>query len=254
MEKQDPQEPTEVVEAVAKALYQTAVASAKEEIESVSFEVGDIEELFVRLTLESEIAQVLIFQSYLDDRMKSLIITHMFHLDSNNVRERLFGISGPLSTFNTRILIAFHLGWLSPSTKKMLDALRQVRNAFGHDFKMTFDHPKIIDLWRSIEIDVEAVMENGSPPDSFPAYRYEELPESRKRLCQLTILAQNVFEDLMVLPRALLHRINPHDIVFNFDDSPQAINKIRMEVARAFLRSIQKEGTVVDSLDDLEDI
>lgn len=241
------------IEAAAKALYDHQVGEAKRQIDAFNFDADDMEDLFVRLVDESETAQVLIFFSYLDDRMKAIISANMIHIESSAAEERLFGLTGPLSTFNTRTLMAFHLGWLSPKQKKFLDALRGIRNAFGHKaFKISFEDQEIADLWARIDINTKNVLENIIPElGDFPAYGIEELPASRERLCRLALLAHRTFEELIVLPVARSLKVSPIDICKNFDDRPELLRRLSKASARAMIRSIQREGSEVASLDDL---
>lgn len=242
-----------MVETVAKALYDHQVSEAKRQVDEFDFDANDMEDLFIRLVNESETAQILIFFSYLDDRMKAIISAKLIHIENSADEERLFGLNGPLSTFNTRTLMAFHLGWLSPKQKKMLDALRRIRNAFGHKaFKISFEDQEIVDLWARIDINTTNIFENVIPElGDFPVYGIKELPASRERLCRFAVLANRTFEELIVLPVARSLKVNPNDICKDFDDRPELLIRLSKASARAVLRSIQREGSEVASLDDL---
>ncbi len=241
-----------IVEAVAKALYDHQVGEARQQIDEFDFDADDMEDLFIRLVDETETAQVLIFFSYLDDRMKAIITANMVNVESTTAKERLFGLNGPLSTFNTRTLMAFHLGWLSPDLKQMLDAFRRIRNAFGHKaFKVSFEDQEIIDEWARIDINVMNVLERVIPQIAdFPAYGVGELPRSRERLCTLALLANRTFEELIVLPAARSFMVSPNDICKDFDNRPELITRLSKASAGAIIRSIQREGSEVPSLDD----
>lgn len=239
-------------EKVAKAIYGETVRQASHYIDEIDFSADDMEDLFLRLIDESETAQVLIFFSYLDDRMRAILRANMAHMGSSAADERLFGLNGPLATFNTRTLMAFHLGWLSSSVKRMLDAIRKIRNEFGHNaFKVSFKDQVIIKQWNRIEIDLKGVLEDTIPEmRSFPAYSFDDLPAPRERLCKLALLADRTFKDLIVLPTATSFRVRPIDICKDFDNQPELIKRLQKASAAALIRSIQIEGTEVTSLDE----
>ena len=52
-------------------VYQSRVEQAKKEIEGITFSADDMPELFKRLRLESQTAQVLIFSSYFEEQIKN---------------------------------------------------------------------------------------------------------------------------------------------------------------------------------------
>jgi hypothetical protein len=242
-----------IVEQVAKALYDHQVSEAKRQVDEFDFEAEDMEDLFIRLVDESETAQILIFFSYLDDRVKAIISAKLIHIENRTAEERLFGLNGPLSTFNTRTLMAFHLGWLSPKQKKRLDALRRIRNAFGHKaFKISFEDQEIVDLWARIDINTANILETVTPElCDFPVYGIKELPAPRERLCRFAVLANRTFEELIVLPVARSLKVSPNDICRDFDSKPDMLKRLSEASARAILRSIQRDGSEVASLDNL---
>jgi hypothetical protein len=130
--------------AAAEAFRTKFIESAREAIDRLSFDPFDVEQFVRTLLKESETAQVLIFSSYLDDRLQSLLTLQMVHLDSQNSVDTIFGTNGPLDTFNRRILIAYHLGWVTDGTKRRVDAFRKLRNALAHRaFAISFDDPQI---------------------------------------------------------------------------------------------------------------
>jgi hypothetical protein len=173
---------------VAKALYDHHVKSAREQIEKMPFDPEEVEELVRKLRLESQTAQVLIFFSYLDDRIQQLISLQLRSNTSKTELDRLFGAMGPLSTFSNRVLIAYHLGWLSTSNREKLDAFRRIRNEFAHRaFKVQIDDPLLAPHLATLDFDIPAMIEKTGEPESA---RYRAL------LCQLVMLALNTFKEL----------------------------------------------------------
>ena len=67
---------------------------------------------------------MLTLYSYLDDKIQTILSLQMRYLENQNARSRIFGPRGPLSNFSSRVLVAYHLGWLSNRQRLRLDAAR----------------------------------------------------------------------------------------------------------------------------------
>ena len=69
-----------MLDRVANAIYQAQVGQARENVCKLHFDCGNMPDLFQRLASESETAQILIFSSFLEDKVLSLIKLRLFHL------------------------------------------------------------------------------------------------------------------------------------------------------------------------------
>ncbi len=218
--------------AIAKTIYDTQVESAVAAVEATRFSASGMHELFSRLLRESETAQILIFYSYLDDRIQNLITSSLFHLDSKRRIENVFGINGPLSTFSSRVLLAFHLGWLQPTTKQKLDAFRKLRNAFAHNaFRISTKDKEIAALLEMISMGLKAMFEN-SAIGKDGIYDFSRLDSL---LGNLSYLAFTTFHDLLVLPAARAFRVAPGDVSQNYDKGPKIVQELRLSFADTIL-------------------
>ena len=216
-----------LVNRVAKALYDNQVKQAREHIDTLPFAPEEVEDLAVRLRNESQTAQVLIFYSYLDDRIQQLIQLQLRPNQSKVETDRLFGLSGPLNTFNSRILLAYHLGWLSDRTRNKLDAFRRIRNEFAHRaFKIKIDDPSLKSHLETLNYDIPAIMRKAGIEQ--PA-RFENL------LCQLVLLALHTFEDMIVMPAAKQRNVSPNDVAGAFSDAPALLKKISLTMSAAIM-------------------
>ena len=116
----------------------------------------------------------------------------MLHLESNNAIERVFGVTGPLSTFSNRVLIAYHLGWIKEDIRNKLEALRKLRNAFAHRaFKLSMTDPEIVSYIAELERGNNKVyndIKTGVP--SF----------NPNLLCSLVVIAFRTFHQLIISP------------------------------------------------------
>ena len=148
---------------MAKAIYDTQVKRAREQIDTLTFDPEEVEDLARRLQKELQPAQVLIFYSYLDDRIQQLIQVQLRPNQGKGEMDRLFGINGPLSTFSSRVLLAYHLAWLSDGIRDKLDAFRKIRNEFAHRaFKVTIDDPSLKSHLATLSFGIPAMMDKAS--------------------------------------------------------------------------------------------
>ncbi len=240
------------VEEVAKALYMAQVDHAKESIDAIPFDVDDLPLLFERLKTETQTAQVLIFGSYLEDRIQALFRTRLFHIDSDNVAEELFGAHGPLDSFGSRIMMAYHLGWLSPEQKRKLSAFQKIRNSFAHRaFKVSFSDADIASRLALIRYDnapiIEAAKIGSDTPELFPSY--DSVTAEQRYLCDFAMLFTRTFEEFLVLPAALAYSVSPDSIMAEYEKSPETMRKLYRAAAKAMLL-IVKHGAADVAGDD----
>jgi DNA-binding MltR family transcriptional regulator len=213
-------------DAAAKALRTHFINQARSVIDQIPFDTLDLESFTEKLLSESDTARVLIFASYLDDRLQNLLIRQMRNLDSQNSIDRLFGVNGPLDTFSRRVLISYHLGWISEDTKQRLDAFRKVRNAFAHRaFKVSIGDPQIASLLATFDHSSQGIFQELQSDSTF----------TPNLLCNLVLLAFRVFEEMLVWPvaRAFLI-VTPKDISGS-EDPPQVLKPLRDQAVRALL-------------------
>lgn len=229
------------VERVAKAIYLSQVKHARESVDAIQFKLDDFSDIFSRLSGESETAQILIFSSFLEDKMMSLIKLRLWHLNSTKSEDVIFGSNGPLGTFGSRLALSFHLGWLSPIQHQKLTAFRKIRNEFAHGaYKVSLSDKRISNLLTNMNFDLEvfllpirdALMDGGKEDRLLP---FDEISPNRRFLCNLAILAQKTFIDFLVLPSVIAYKVDPRDIVAGFDEGPENIRSLQRALARAVL-------------------
>ena len=195
------------VEAAAKAMYEFNLKAACDAIDRLSFDPMEVPTFVNNLKDESETAQVLIFYSYLDDRVKSIIALHMHDLTSQTAQDKLFGTNGPLNTFSSRILLSYHLGWLTVDQKERLEAFRKVRNEFAHRaFQVDFKTPTIASHVARLDYTSTGLFERLSK--SVPRIAVHPTV-----LANLVLLALKTFEQLLVFPIAKTFHVDPYSII-----------------------------------------
>ncbi|MGE0421634.1 MAG: hypothetical protein AB7O88_05185 [Reyranellaceae bacterium] len=235
-------------QALAQALTTVALKEANEALDRIHFDHSDFEDFIDRLHKESATAQVLIFYSYLDDKVQTLLEQHMIGLETTTAREALFGINSPLGTFSSRIRVAYHLGWISDATRARLEAFRKVRNEFAHRaFRVSIDDPAIVAQIKLIGDDTGVKIKDAIDSTRFLVQDLDEL------LCKLIFLAHRTFLELMIFPIAKRVRISP-GLLGNRENPPpkvaalvtmtaNALSRIGMVVALPILQERADEGT-----------
>jgi DNA-binding MltR family transcriptional regulator len=91
---------------------------------------------------ESDRGAVLMASSLLDEVLLSML--GAFLTDTHESRKLLEGFNAPLGTFHSRILAAYSMGLIEDRELREVDAIRKIRNHFGHSWNETnFDAPEI---------------------------------------------------------------------------------------------------------------
>jgi hypothetical protein len=205
---------------LADALHSNNVKLAISKIDSTKFDIDDLGEIFNRLRSENETATVLIFCSYLEEKFYQLLVRHLQYLDSAKSRNELFGASGPLHSFYSRVAIAYHLGWISPQTKLKMDALRKIRNEFSHRaFSVSFKDPLIEQQFAVICDDLEdrlhpvlQASEEWLETLNYSIKWDQPIEGKTRKLCGLAMLAQRVFLEMLSLPVSKEVRVGMDDL------------------------------------------
>jgi hypothetical protein len=215
------------IEVVSKALRAYFTKLAREAIDRIPFDPLETEEFIGKLLGESPTAQVLIFHSYFDDRFTNLLALQMLHLESNNAIERVFGVTGPLSTFNSRVLIAYHLGWIKEDIRNKLEALRKLRNAFAHRaFKLSMTDPEIVSYVAELERNNKKVYDDiKTGVASF----------NPNLLCSLVVIAFSTFYQLIIFPIARMLILSEPEKLLTGENEPELLKKVRDTMVRSVL-------------------
>jgi len=218
------------VEAAAKAMYEFHVKEARAAVDQLRFDTAELREFAKRLRSESITGQILIFYSYLDDRILHLLKLHLKHLNTKVADDLLFGMNGPLSTFSSRVLLSYHLGWLSDEQKLRLDAFRKVRNQFAHRaFKVTLDDPQVASQLALLDYDLYSMLSNALPKENL------DRSDINSILCKLVFLALKTFEDLLITPIAMTHHVHPQHVLGTRDDQPRVVHQLGTDMIHALL-------------------
>ena len=101
------------------------------------------------LDAETDRGCALMAAAYLDDQVERLL-RHSLLSDGKSLDD-LFGRSGPLSSFSSRIDLCFAMGLLPKLACRDLRLIRRIRNQFAHlATPLSFDDPAILDRCREL--------------------------------------------------------------------------------------------------------
>ena len=102
--------------------------------------------LIFQLWRGSDRTIALVGRSLADDGLQRCMIRRMNHLEPKEIKA-LFSGFGPLSTFSAKIMTAYATNIIDKEIRDDLDVLREIRNAFAHNYgHISLDTKEIIDI------------------------------------------------------------------------------------------------------------
>ena len=98
----------------------------------------------------SDRAAAVVAGAYLDEILRELLTA--FFVESPEGEPKLYESGGPLGTFSAKIEVAFRVGLLSLYERRVLHAIRGIRNQFAHELgDVAFSDQSIRDRCKNIE-------------------------------------------------------------------------------------------------------
>jgi len=102
------------------------------------------------LSKESDRGCALFAAAYLDKALSDLLYLSL--VADKQIDKDLFEGNAPLSSFSSRIKLAFYLGKISKECRKDLDTIRGIRNQFAHHAQIiSVDDQSIADRCRNLQ-------------------------------------------------------------------------------------------------------
>ncbi|WP_139225649.1 hypothetical protein [Paracidovorax konjaci] len=97
-----------------------------------SLDLDDYQDMVAMFHSESQRGAAVLAGSYLENFLGTYLESRMV---DKSMSDKIFGASGPLSSFSQRIDFAHAFGFLQPKVCRQLHLVRKIRNHFAH-------HPK----------------------------------------------------------------------------------------------------------------
>ncbi|MGI8853545.1 MAG: transcriptional regulator [Methyloceanibacter sp.] len=113
------------------------------------------------LNQESDRGKALVSSGFLEQQLKDVILA--FLLEKKEARELLDGQAAPLTTFASRIDMAYVLGLISEDEHHNLSLVRKIRNDFAHTLQVDFSTQKVKDRCAALRMKLQ----NASPQGQF---------------------------------------------------------------------------------------
>ena len=132
---------------------------------------------------QSPIVKAILGQSLLEIELDSLLRPHFFRKDDATWEKLTSGIEGPLSSFNSKIVVAHAFGIYNDVIRDGLNTVRQIRNAFAHSNRpLKFSNKLIIDELTTVTLPAGK---------RTSLYQWSEVPEPSMPL-GIVLLSQSV--------------------------------------------------------------
>jgi len=102
---------------------------------------------------KSDRATVVLFGSFVDAHLERLVRSKLRKELNSEDRNSLFEYNGPMSSFSSKILMAYALDIIGPVTRKDLDLMRLLRNEFAHSrIPLSFKTPEVMSVCKEFKI------------------------------------------------------------------------------------------------------
>src|SRR5947209_5784704 len=101
------------------------------------------QEFMAALQGQSELGQVLIVATYLDEQLLRML--QWFMVDGRFTKDMASGPASPIGSFSTKIQMAYALGLIDDEEERSIQAIRKVRNEFAHNISTNFKEATVRD-------------------------------------------------------------------------------------------------------------
>jgi hypothetical protein len=100
----------------------------------------------------SDRAAALMWCSVVEDNLREWLVKNMRSLSPTD-QDKLFYGYGPLSSFSARINVSFAFYFIGERTRRNMDHIRAIRNAFAHTgAPLSFDTPEMANVCRLLDM------------------------------------------------------------------------------------------------------
>ncbi len=114
----------------------------KESFDNAPGEIKRLSDFLNVFYKESDRGAILMAASILDEVLAEIILN--FLTDTKESKKIVQDFNAPISSFNSRILVAYSLGLIEQQEYYEVEAIKKIRNIFGHHWEnVDFNHPKV---------------------------------------------------------------------------------------------------------------
>ena len=109
-------------------------------------------EFFDELRAESDRGATILASLWIDELLERKLKA-LFSEGNSATRRKLFDPNGPFSSFSSKILAVYSLGWIDSDIHHDIDLLRKIRNQFAHEIHgIDLESPTIRTLIEQLKI------------------------------------------------------------------------------------------------------
>jgi hypothetical protein len=105
--------------------------SKRDPLKALTRQFPELHESYVMLSAQSDRSMAIVSAALIDASLERLLIRGFPHLNPA-LENRLFKNRGPLSDFDSKILVATAVGVIPHYAANLLNSIKAVRNVFGH--------------------------------------------------------------------------------------------------------------------------
>lgn len=106
---------------------------------------GLIDDIVADLSAESDRGAIILAATSIEDTLEYALGMRMSALESDvTARGEVFGAHGCIGTYSAKILMAYAMGIIDKETRKVIDLVREIRNACAHSRRpITLQEPSL---------------------------------------------------------------------------------------------------------------
>jgi DNA-binding MltR family transcriptional regulator len=140
-------------------------------------------------------AIAIIITAPIEDGLEDLILTTMIYDLNKTDKDGLFSGEAPLARFSSKIRLGFALGLFGRETRRDLDRLRMIRNAFAHARKdISFKTAEVAAICRAFELPDNPrfpPLDPKRPQEFQAAHRYKPPTDPRARFLTTALFMES---------------------------------------------------------------
>jgi DNA-binding MltR family transcriptional regulator len=230
------QERNTKVEQIAKALFEHAVRSGRDDVSSRELPLDQIVKVFDAALMASDREAAIIIFALVDDLATEFFREKLTGRVHNGVDEVFLSGNGMLATAYNKIVLLAGLQWISDVIYRQLTLMRKIRNDFAHNVNLTaFTDNPIRDYIESMEAAEREIL-GAIPPSKTPVGMSARIKFIIRSVLTICIFVQ----DLTVIQAANHHRVSPDAILAGgFNNLPENIKDLLRTGARIALRALE---------------
>lgn len=216
-----------VVERVAKAIYQVQVDKARADVSAITFDLDEMRRVMDVAITESDRAAAILLFSYAEDVMLEGIRRNV-NGEIKGGFQALVAPNGLLATAHDRITFLAALRWIDRPTYGAVNVLRSIRNRFAHNVAAdSFSDKVVAGLVTSLpELEAPAANETGV-----------EIAGLRQiYLARALLTVHRLMHEVSVLPHAIAQNVNPRDVAGAYGEGPSNLHELGLTAADCLIK------------------